>query len=537
MTGMALLLLEVQRCVYSILFHGILSAHVAANVTAWVVESPGFISMPSQAFKLLETTIADVHGAYQDGTLTVRELVQAYLDRIAAYDRKGPAINALISLSSTALDEADRLDAAFKASGFVGPLHGIPVIMKDQGDVKGMPTTLGSVLFKDYMPHNDAFVVAKLRKAGVIFLGKATLGELGGGDTHGSLFGSTRNVYDLKRTAGGSSGGSGASVSANFCTVAVGQEGFASIRRPSIWNGVAGMRPTMGLVSRGGVYGGWPTVNGSLGPMARTVTDLAKLLDCMVGYDPDDPVTAHGVGRAANYSGALDKAALKGARIGILRESMGYHAEPESDDFKKVSEVFDKAVADLAKAGAEIVDPIVIPDLKALLATRARSVADDDTMYELFFAGGDTPFKTRKAAMASPLFEKVVRSGHRRWKNEDTPAQHHTYMKARETLMTNMLKVMADHRLEAIVHKAVEHTPTLIKDGINPPFVDQKGAPHINTFLMFVPSIVVPAGFTRDNLPTGITFLGRPYDDARMIQFAYAYEQATHHRRAPATLP
>lgn len=158
------------------------------------------------------------------------------------------------------------------------------------------------------MPGSDGFVVAKLKRAGVIFIGKATLGELGGGDTHGSLFGSTRNVYDLNRTAGGSSGGSGASVSANFCTVSVGQEGFASIRRPSIWNGVAGMRPTIGLVSRSGVYGGWPTVNGSLGPMARTVTDLAKLLDGMVGFDPDDPVTGHGVGHFIDsYSATLDK--------------------------------------------------------------------------------------------------------------------------------------------------------------------------------------------------------------------------------------
>ena len=161
-----------------------------------------------------------------------------------------------------------------------------------------------------------------------IFLGKATLGELGGGDTHGSLFGSTRNVYDLERTAGGSSGGSGASVSANFCAVAVGQEGFASIRRPSTWNGVVGMRPTMGLVSRGGVYGGWPTINGTLGPMARSVADLAKVLDSMVGYDPDDPVTAYGIGNTADsYSAPLDKGALKGARLGILRESMGYAAE------------------------------------------------------------------------------------------------------------------------------------------------------------------------------------------------------------------
>jgi Asp-tRNA(Asn)/Glu-tRNA(Gln) amidotransferase A subunit family amidase len=491
----------------------------------------------TQAFELVEATIADVHAAYKAGTLTVRQLVQAYLDRIAAYDKKGPAINCIISLNPAALEQADRLDAAFKAQGFVGPLHGIPLVMKDQAGVAGMPTTLGSVLFRDYMPRKDCFVAAKLRKAGAIFLGKATLGELGGGDTHGSLFGSTRNVYDLERTAGGSSGGSGAAVSANFCTVAIGQEGFASIRRPSIWNGVAGMRPTMGLVSRGGVYGGWPTTNGSLGPMARTVADLAKVLDCMVGYDPEDPVTAHGVGHEASFSDALDKAALKGARIGILQEIMGYHTEPDSDDFRQVTEVFDRAVADLSKAGAEVVDPIVVPDLKTLLAARARSIPDDDAMYELYFKGGDTPFKTRAQAMASPLFEKVVNSGHRRWKNNDSAEKHHAYMKARETLMTNLLKVMADHRLDAIVHKAVEHTPTLIKDGVNPPFVDQKGAPHINTFLMYVPSIVVPAGFTRSARPTGITFLGRPYDDARMIRLAYAYEQATRHRQPPASLP
>jgi amidase len=262
----------------------------------------------SQQFHIIDTTIADIHAAYRDRILTARQLVEIYLDRIDAYDKKGPSINSVISLNPTAREEVDRLDASFKTSGLVGPLHGIPVLIKDQADVAGMPTTLGSVLFKDYMPRRDAFVVAKLRKVGAVLLGKVTLGELGGGDTHGSLFGSTRNVYDLERTAGGSSGGSAASVSANFCAVAVGQEGFASIRRPAAWNGVVGMRPTIGLVSRGGVYGGWPTTNGSLGPMARTVTDLAKLLDGMVGYDPDDPVTAHGVGRAASsYSGGLAK--------------------------------------------------------------------------------------------------------------------------------------------------------------------------------------------------------------------------------------
>ena len=336
-----------------------------------------------------------------------------YLDRIAAYDKAGPAINSVISLNPKALDEADRLDAAFKTSGPVGPLHGIPVLMKDQADVAGMPTTLGSLLFKDFVPRQDCFVAAKLKNAGVIFLGKVTLGELGGGDTHGSLFGSTRNVYDRERTAGGSSGGSGASVSANFCTVAVGQEGFASIRRPSI--GTASPAAADDGAGRPpGVYGGWPTINGSLGPMARTVTDLAKLLDCMVGYDPADPVTAYGFGKAAaSYSNALDSGALKAARIGIIREPMGYNSEPNSEDFAKVTVVFDKAVGDLRRAGAEIIDPVVLPGLKELLAQRARNVQADDEMFEQYFAGGNhrsQPARTRWPRRFSPRF-RAVRTG------------------------------------------------------------------------------------------------------------------------------
>jgi len=490
------------------------------------------------AFSIFETTIDQVHAAFKSGELTCRQLVQMYLDRIAAYDKSGPAINAIISLNPDALQEADRLDAFYKSSGPMGPLHGIPIIMKDQGDATPMPTTLGSLLFKDYYPGRDAFVVDKLKKAGAIILGKATLGELGGGDTHGSLFGSTKNPYDLERTAGGSSGGSGASVSANFCTVAVGQEGFASIRRPSTWNCVSGMRPTAGLVSRGGVYAGWPSVNGSLGPMARTVTDLAKLLDTMVGYDPEDPVTARGVGRTPDtFTKFLDRNGLEGARIGILRESMGYDAEPDSADFAKITVVFDKAVSDLKGAGAVIVDPVVIPNLKALLAKRAGSFADDEESFREYFGrSGKPPYASRREAMQSPDFQKVVKGSRERWSRTPSDEANYEYLKAREELMTNFLQLMAEQRLDAIVHKAVEHQPTLIKDGINPPYVDQKGAPHINTFLVYVPSVVVPAGFTRDSLPAGITFLGRPYDDGNMIKFAYAYEQATQHRKPPSSV-
>ena len=493
----------------------------------------------AKTFTLVETTIADIHAAYKSTTLSARELVQAYLDRIAAYDQQGPAINAVISINPDALSEAERLDSAMAKSGFVGPLHGIPIIIKDQADVDGMPTTLGSVLFKDHRPGRDCFVAARLKKAGAIFLGKATLGELGGGDTHGSLFGSTRNVYDLERTAGGSSGGSGASVSANLATLAIGQEGFASIRRPSTWNGVAGMRPTAGLVSRTGVYAGWPSIAGSLGPMARTVTDLAKLLDGMVGYDPADPLTAHGVGRAArSYADGLDRNALKGARLGVLREPMGVQSEPDSEDFRKVSEVFDKALDDLRKAGAVLVDPVAIPDLAGLMAKRAGNAEIDDQAFKEYLAGSaNAPYARRKDMLSSPLVGQLTHHAQEILHRAPRPEAHHEYLKARDLLMTRLLQVMADHRLDAFVHKSVEHQPTLIRDGVNPPYVDGKGVPHLNTFVVFVPSITVPAGFTRDNLPTGITFLGRPYDDAAMIRLAYAYEQATGHRRAPTTTP
>src|ERR1700730_2244966 len=265
-------------------------------------------------FHLMETTIDQIHAAMKAGKLTTHELVQQYPDRIAAYDKQGPVINCIITLNSKALEDADRLDAQFKASGFVGPMHGIPVLIKDQVDTAGMPTTLGSVVFKNYNPPLDSFVVAKLRKAGAVILGKTTLGEFGGGDAYGSLFGVSRNPYDPERTVGGSSGGNGACLTASLAPLAIGEETFASIRRPSTWNDIVGMRPTPGLVSRSGMYDGYPSPVGSSGPMARTVKDLAKLLDAMVGYDPEDPVTALGVGHVpGTYTSSLDKNGLKGA--------------------------------------------------------------------------------------------------------------------------------------------------------------------------------------------------------------------------------
>jgi len=486
-------------------------------------------------FDLVETTIDQVHAAYRSGELTCRQLVEMYLARIADLDKSGPEINAIITLNPNALADADRIDAAQAAGGFVGPLHGIPVVVKDQCDALPMPTTLGSLLFKDNYPDRDAFVVEKLRDAGAIILGKSTLGELAAGDTHGSLFGSTKNPYDFLRTSGGSSGGSAASVASNFCTVAVGQEGYASICRPSSWNCLAGMRPTAGLVSRSGVYGGWPMINGTLGPMARNVSDLTKLLDVMVGYDPEDPLTAYGQNHTAEpFVSFLDKSGLQGARIGVLRESIGANSEPDSEDFRQVDEVFNQAIADIKSSGATVVDPITIPDLKELLALRATNAADDELSLQNFMARSkNPPFRSRSEVVNSPEYAKVNKRARDQWSKKGGEAEHYQFLKAREQLMTNFLNVMAVHNLDAICIKSVEHQSTFIKDGINPPFVNHKGAHHLSTFLVFVPSVIVPAGFTSDHQPAGITFLGRPYEDGKMIKLAFAYEQATFHRKAP----
>lgn len=503
--------------------------------SSWITKAAQGVCSMLENQDLREVTIAKLQAGYDTGTWTARDVVAWYLDRIERLDRSGPTLNALISVNAHVLEQADDLDARRAGGGRVGPLHGVPVLIKDQIDVAEMPTTCGSVLFRDNWPRRDAHVVARLRAAGALMLGKTTLGEMGAGDTHGSLFGSTRNVYDLERTAGGSSGGSGAAVSANLGAVSLGQEGYASIRRPSTWNGVVGMRPSIGLVGRGGVYDGWPSVLGSVGPMTRTVEDAAKLLDVMIGYDPSDPVTAHGVGRIReSFATGLSADALQGARIGVLRTPFGAGVDPDAPDFARVDAVFERGLEGLAAAGAILIDPIEIPDLVELIARRAHHPMHGSEAFAHYAAGlANPPFRTKADAMASPAYQDVSIQMKQRWARDATQAEYATFLEARDVLRTNLLKVMADNGLDAIVHKAIEHEPTLIRDGVNPPYVNHKGAPHINTYLGDVPSIVVPAGMTSAGLPAGLCFLGRPYDDVAMVRFAYAFEQQANGRVPP----
>ena len=213
---------------------------------------------------------------------------------------------------------------------------------------------------------------------------------------------------------------------------------------------------------------------------------------------------------------------------------MGYNTDPGAEDFKSITGVLDNAVEELRAAGAEVVDPVELARLNELLAKRCANPTAGETAFGIYMArSANPPYRTREEAMQSPEFAKLSERVQVRLKATADPADHYQYLLARDHLMIHLLKTMAEHRLDAIVHKAVEHQPTLIADGVKPPYVNHKGAPHLNTFLVYVPTVTVPAGFTTDDLPAGISFLGRPYDDGGMIRLAYAYEQATHHRRPP----
>jgi Asp-tRNA(Asn)/Glu-tRNA(Gln) amidotransferase A subunit family amidase len=495
-------------------------------------------------FRVVEASVADVHAAFARGTLTARALTQQYLDRIDAYDKRGPLLNSIITINPHALEDADRLDAQFKRTGRVGPLHGIPILVKDEIDTAGMPTTLGTLVFKDYRPPKDAFVVDRLRRAGAIILGKTTLSEFAAGDTYGSMFGSTRNPYDPTRTAGGSSGGSGAALAANLSMLALGEETAASIRRPGGWNALVTLRPTPGLVSRTGMWDGYPTTPAQVGPMARTVTDLARLLDVMVGYDPEDPLTALGVNvKHVPYSKYLDRNGLKGARIGVLREVLGNATDPASAEFKAVDVVFERNLAELKAAGATVVDPLVIPDLKKLMAVRATHPELAEEAMQLYLGRTpDWPFRTREAIGKHPDMDKAIpptkATQWRALQPKTDWAQWGQYLRAREQLTINIAKVTADNRLDAIVHKTVEIPPITLAEALTPPYkTGNNYISTLNTFLVFAATMTVPSGYSEGGLPTGLTFFGPAYTEPTLLKLAYAYEQATHHRTPPKTAP
>src|SRR5213593_2130400 len=503
-------------------------------------------SAPAQApggFHLLETTIEDIHAALQSRRITCRELVNLYLNRIQAYDKEGPRLNAVQTVNSRALQEAERLDAAYASSGPVGPLHCIPVLLKDQVETSDMPTTYGSVIFKEFVPRRDATITLKMKQAGAIILAKTTMGEFAAGYV-GSAFGIVRNPYDPGRSPSGSSSGTGAGITANFATVGIGEDTGGSVRGPAAFNSLVGLRPTVPLVSRFGMMPATPSQD-TLGPIARTVKDAALLLDVIAGYDPNDPVTAYAVGQVPpTYTAFLNKDGLRGARLGVIREPLDAKTDPTSDDYKKVKAVIDKAIADLKGLGAEVVDPVTIPDLK----DRLKKTFDDNLFETEQAIDGylakhpNAPAKTLREIL---LTGRVVPSRSTRLmanvgRTMDEPGYLKVLMLREETRQI-VLQLMADHRLDALVYATFDYPPAVIRpDALtNPSFADLADPGNNRRFapVLGFPALSVPAGFTADGLPVGIEFMGKPFAEPTLFKVGYAYEQAMHNRKPPATTP
>lgn len=530
-------------------------------LVALLVAGDSAPAIAQQRFDVTEASIASVHAEMAAGRLSCRALVQAYLDRIAAYDKRGPALNAIQTVHPRALLLADSLDAVQRSGAARGPLHCVPVLLKDQVETKEMRTTYGSALFKDFVPQRDATVVTRLQGAGAIILAKTTMGEFAQRYV-GSGSGIIRNAYDPRRNPSGSSGGSATGVAANFGLVGIGEDTGGSIRGPAAVSALVGLRPTLQLVSRFGMMPASPTQD-TMGPMTRTVADAAAVLDVIAGYDAHDPVTAYAVGQVPpSYARGLAPDALRGARIGVLRirrdtvptrtaerdsllradtalarrDSLARAAVAE---YAKVAPLFEAAIAQLRGLGAEVVDSLRVPvvagvsgnDFETEAATDAYLAQHPDAPYktlrEIILAGGVNPWRARS------LIGSVGRS-------PDEPA-FGTLLRRREELRVAMLKLMADHRLDALIYATFDAAPTEIAEDVltNPRPNDRYGlgdnrglSPSLGW-----PALTVPMGFTSDGLPAGLEFLSRPFTEERLLGFGYAYEQATRHRKPSPVVP
>jgi amidase len=488
-----------------------------------------------------EVTIAELHAAYRSGNTSAVDVTRAYLERIQAYDRRGPYLNSLITVNPNALDDAARLDAILRRSGELqGALHGIPVIVKDNLDTRDMPTTSGVRLFKDFVPTRDAFVVERLRGAGAILIAKASLSELAMGladNINSVLAGFTRNPYNLAYASGGSSGGTGVAVAANFGTVGVGTDTGGSVRAPASINNLVGIRPTVGLVSRSGMAP-LDSQRDTPGPMTRTVEDAARLLDVLAGIDPLDSRTALAAGHIPpTYTAFLQRDGLRGGRIGIFRQAFGLSDGADA----RVANLFEAAVADLRSGSAEVVDDVRVPgfeDFPRPPQTAATTKAD----WERFFAYEGPSFPIKHVAelrdapqgkRVHPLHSgRIVEIAAAALAPEDDPETiqgHKDEQRYRDAFGSAMDLA----RVDALALPVWTYPPVLLGDRGQSP---AGGMTFIGSALQW-PVVVVPIGFVGEQLPIGMQLVGRPWTEGQLIRFAYAYEQATHHRRPPASVP
>jgi amidase len=495
-------------------------------------------------FALDEATIADLQEGMKAGKFSARSLVEQYRARIAEIDRQGPAVNSVIELNPDALELADALDRERKDKGARGPLHGVPILIKDNIDTADrMATTAGSLAMVGAKPAKDSFVVERLRKAGAVLLGKTNLSEWANIRSNSSTSGwsgrggLTRNPYALDRNTSGSSAGSAVAVAASLCAVAVGTETDGSIVSPSSVNGVVGLKPTVGLVSRSGIIPISHTQD-TPGPMARTVRDAAILLGVLVGADADDAATKESEDRSySDYTRFLDADGLKGARIGVVRRLTGFHPA--------VDELMEDALQAMQRQGAILVDPANIPTLGRFNASELVVF-----LYEL---KADLNAYLEKLGPGAPVhsLKEIIEFNRKNRKKEMPYFGQELFLRAEElgpltsteyleALERNRLlsrkegidAVMDKHKLDALV--APTAGPAWVTDLVHGG--GGTGGSSSAAAVAGYPNITVPAGHVF-GLPVGVSFFGRAWTEPTLLKLAYAFEQATNHRKPPRFLP
>lgn len=486
---------------------------------------------PSAPVEVVELDIAGIHDGLRSGGFTCEALVEAYLARIEAYDRRGPALHAIVTVNPEAPAEARALDRRIAESdGALRPLECVPMIVKDNYDTADLPTTAGSAALRDSRPPDDAFQVRRVREAGAVVLAKSNMAEFAFSpfESLGSVVpGHTRNPYDPYRVPAGSSGGTAAAVAASFGAVGLGTDTGNSIRGPSSHTALVGIRSTMGLTSRDGIVP-LNLYRDIGGPMARTVEDAVRVFDVLAGPDPADPATA-GVEREADYRAALDASSLAGFRVGVVRQlSDTETADPE------IAALFEQALADLERLGAEVVDPAEIGGLDEDLTLWCNPFRAHLEAY-LESLGPGAPVRTLAEILEGGDFHPSIESRLERAQAvEETPeAECAEALEGAAALRSEVEALLRTESLDALAYPSWSNPPRLLGDLTTP---DGNNSYQLSPPTGF-PAVTVPMGFTSAGLPAGLQLLGAAFDESALFRIAYAYEQAAEHRRPPEATP
>ncbi|MEZ5319422.1 MAG: amidase [Vicinamibacterales bacterium] len=487
-------------------------------------------------FVLEETTIGQVHSAFRSGDLTCRQLVESYLARIEKYDQQGPSLNAITSVNPDALSEADHLDLLFAEGGLTGPLHCVPVIVKDNIETKGWETNGGSQSLRGFVPERDATAIARLKAAGAIILAKSNMSELALNalNTVNRVHGRTKNAYDPNRVPAGSSGGTAVALAANFGLVGLGTDTGGSVRGPASHAAIVGFRPTMGLTSRTGTIP-VDTQSDVVGPMARTVEDVAAVLNVLIGPDDQDPSTdaLEALPEMPQMDAFLD-AGLDGVRIGVLRQA--WEADPLKMD-PQIAKAFDRALADLKSMGATIVSSVPLERVAPAPEAEGCHGLKYDLNKFLEEQGNRVKVHSLTEIVRGARYDPSIEENLREMEagEQDGPGSKACEANAayREKVAWSLKAAMARARVDVLIYPTWTQQPQLASNIV----LEESGQPARFASAAGLPAITVPMGFSADMLPMGLSLMGGSWSDAKLLGIANAYEQATRHRRPPVLAP